>query len=52
MLGLLAMDPGGVVRRDTVMDVLWGQSAPSTAPSLIQAHVSRLSETASARGKW
>ena len=42
MLGLLAMDPGGVVRRDTVMDVLWGQSAPSTAPSLIQAHVSRL----------
>lgn len=42
MLGLLAMDPGRVVRRDTIMDVLWGQSAPTTAPSLIQAHVSRL----------
>jgi DNA-binding SARP family transcriptional activator len=42
LLGLLAMEPGGVVRRNTIMDVLWGQPAPSTAPSLIQAHVSRL----------
>ena len=42
MLGLLAMDPGGVVRRDTIVDVLWGPSAPSTATTLIQAHVSRL----------
>ncbi|KAB2379129.1 BTAD domain-containing putative transcriptional regulator [Actinomadura montaniterrae] len=42
LLGLLALEPGSVVRRGTIMEVLWGQSAPSTAPSLIQAHVSRL----------
>jgi DNA-binding SARP family transcriptional activator/DNA-binding XRE family transcriptional regulator len=42
LLGQLAMNAGGVVRRDTIVDVLWGQSAPSTAPSLVQAHVSRL----------
>lgn len=42
VLGLLAMNPGGVVRRDSIMDALWGQSTPSTAPNLIQAHISRL----------
>lgn len=42
VLGLLAMDPGAVVRRDSVMEVLWGHRAPSTAVSLVQAHVSRL----------
>lgn len=42
VLGLLAAGPGVLVRRDTVIDVLWGQSPPSTAVSLVQAHVSRL----------
>lgn len=42
VLGMLAVDPGAVVRRDLMIDVLWGQQVPSTAVSLVQAHVSRL----------
>jgi DNA-binding SARP family transcriptional activator/DNA-binding XRE family transcriptional regulator len=42
VLGLLAMDPGALVRRDTIIDVLWGEVPPRTAMSLVQAHVSRL----------
>lgn len=42
ILGLLAMDPGVLMRRDTIVDVLWGESPPSTAVGLVQAHVSRL----------
>lgn len=42
MLGLLATNPGVVVRRHALIDALWGQLAPSTAPSLVQAHASRL----------
>jgi DNA-binding SARP family transcriptional activator/transcriptional regulator with XRE-family HTH domain len=42
VLGMLAMDPGALVRRDTIVDALWGESPPRTAVGLIQAHVSRL----------
>ncbi len=42
MLGLLLMDPGVLVRRDTIIDVLWGDSPPRTAVGLVQAHVSRI----------
>jgi len=42
VLGLLSMDPGVLVRRDTIIDVLWGQEPPRTAIGLVQAHVSRL----------
>lgn len=42
VLGLLLMNPGVVMRRDTVIDMLWGESPPSTAAGLVQAHVSRL----------
>jgi DNA-binding SARP family transcriptional activator/DNA-binding XRE family transcriptional regulator len=42
VLGLLAVDPGVLVRRDTIVDALWGQAPPTTAASLVQAHVSRL----------
>jgi DNA-binding SARP family transcriptional activator/DNA-binding XRE family transcriptional regulator len=42
VLGLLVMDAGTQVRRDTIIDVLWGESPPSTAIGLVQAHVSRL----------
>jgi DNA-binding SARP family transcriptional activator/DNA-binding XRE family transcriptional regulator len=42
VLGLLLMYPGTPVRRDAIIDVLWGQRPPRTAPSLVQAHVSRL----------
>jgi DNA-binding SARP family transcriptional activator/DNA-binding XRE family transcriptional regulator len=42
VLGLLAMDPGALVRRDTIIDVLWREVPPRTAMGLVQAHVSRL----------
>lgn len=51
VLGLLTMDPGTVVRRDSIMDVLWGQDAPDTAGDLIQAHVSRLRKLLMPLGK-
>jgi transcriptional regulator with XRE-family HTH domain len=41
-LGLLALQPGELVRRETVIDVLWGQQPPATATVLVQAQVSRL----------
>ncbi|HEV3292857.1 MAG TPA: BTAD domain-containing putative transcriptional regulator, partial [Streptosporangiaceae bacterium] len=40
--GLLAVQPGELVRRETVIDVLWGPRPPATAAELVQAHVSRL----------
>ncbi len=42
VLALLLMDPGVLVRRDTIIDVLWGDSPPRTAVGLVQAHVSRI----------
>lgn len=42
VLGLLLIDPGVLVRRDTIVDVLWGDSPPRTATGLVQAHVSRI----------
>jgi DNA-binding SARP family transcriptional activator/tetratricopeptide (TPR) repeat protein/DNA-binding XRE family transcriptional regulator len=42
VLALLALAPGELVRRETIMDVLWGQRPPVTAAALVAAHVSRL----------
>jgi DNA-binding SARP family transcriptional activator/transcriptional regulator with XRE-family HTH domain len=42
VLGLLLLDPGALVRRDTIIDVLWGDAPPRTAAGLVQAHVSRI----------
>jgi DNA-binding SARP family transcriptional activator/tetratricopeptide (TPR) repeat protein len=42
VLALLALAPGELVRRETVIDVLWGQRPPGTAAELVAAHVSRL----------
>jgi DNA-binding SARP family transcriptional activator len=36
------MDPGALVRRDTIIDGLWGEVPPRTAMDLVQSHVSRL----------
>ncbi|MGH3398289.1 MAG: AfsR/SARP family transcriptional regulator [Streptosporangiaceae bacterium] len=36
------MEPDVLVRRDTVIDMLWGEEPPRTAVGLVQAHVSRL----------
>jgi DNA-binding SARP family transcriptional activator len=51
LLGLLAMDPGTVVRRDGVVDVLWGQDAPHNAVNLVQTQVSRLRKLLAPQGK-
>lgn len=42
ILGLLSLDPGVLVRRDTIVDVLWEGAPPRTAVGLVQAHVSRI----------
>jgi DNA-binding SARP family transcriptional activator/DNA-binding XRE family transcriptional regulator len=42
VLGLLLMAPGALVRRDAIIDVLWGEAPPRTAVGLVQAHVSRI----------
>jgi DNA-binding SARP family transcriptional activator/DNA-binding XRE family transcriptional regulator len=42
VLGLLSLNPGVLVRRDTIVDVLWGWAPPRTAVGLVQAHVSRI----------
>jgi DNA-binding SARP family transcriptional activator/DNA-binding XRE family transcriptional regulator len=45
VLGLLLLNSGARVRRDTIIDALWGETPPGTAVSLVQAHVSRLRRT-------
>jgi len=40
--GLLAVQPGELVCRESVIDVLWGPKPPATAAELVQARVSRL----------
>ncbi|MFE3031353.1 BTAD domain-containing putative transcriptional regulator [Streptomyces canus] len=42
VLGLLLLDPGVPVSRDAIVDLLWADSPPRTAVSLVQAHVSRI----------
>jgi tetratricopeptide (TPR) repeat protein/transcriptional regulator with XRE-family HTH domain len=42
VLAVLALAAGEPVRRETIIDVLWGQRPPGTATALAQAHVSGL----------
>jgi DNA-binding SARP family transcriptional activator len=42
VLALLAVQPGKLVRREAVIDALWGLHPPTTAEKLVQAYVSRL----------
>jgi DNA-binding SARP family transcriptional activator/DNA-binding XRE family transcriptional regulator len=42
VLGLLLMEPGAPLRRDTIIDVLWGETPPRTAVGLVHAHLSRI----------
>ncbi len=49
--GLLAVQPGELVRREAVIDMLWGQRPPATAAELVQAHVSRLRRTLDPAGR-
>jgi DNA-binding SARP family transcriptional activator len=42
VLGVLAANSGVLVRRDTIIDMLWGHAPPDTADDLVRAHVSKL----------
>jgi DNA-binding SARP family transcriptional activator/tetratricopeptide (TPR) repeat protein len=42
VLGLLAMQPGELVRGETIIEALWGQQPPASAADLVQEHVSGL----------
>jgi DNA-binding SARP family transcriptional activator/transcriptional regulator with XRE-family HTH domain/tetratricopeptide (TPR) repeat protein len=52
VFGLLLLDPGALVRRDTIIDVLWGDAPPRTAAGLVQAHVSRIRRLLGKRGRF
>ncbi len=49
VLGMLLLEPGRLVRREAIIDVLWGRAPPRTAAGLVQAHVSRLRGVLGAR---
>jgi hypothetical protein len=42
LLGLLAIQPGQVVPRGEIVDVLWGEAPPQTCLELVHTHVARL----------
>ena len=42
LLARLLLDVGRVVATDSLVDALWGESPPSSAPKILQAHVSAL----------
>ncbi|MFE0175352.1 BTAD domain-containing putative transcriptional regulator [Streptomyces sp. NPDC059002] len=48
LLAALLLEPGKVVSADTLIDVIWGDSPPDTARSLIQSYVSALRRALSA----
>ena len=42
LLARLLLDPDRVVAADTLVEALWGESPPPSAPKVLQAHVSAL----------
>jgi DNA-binding SARP family transcriptional activator/transcriptional regulator with XRE-family HTH domain/tetratricopeptide (TPR) repeat protein len=52
VLGLLLIPPGVPVRRDAIVDTLWGDSPPCTAVGLVQAHVSRIRKLLSSHRRF
>jgi DNA-binding SARP family transcriptional activator/tetratricopeptide (TPR) repeat protein len=42
VLGLLALTAGAWVRRESLIDVLWGEGSPASAVGILQTYVSRL----------
>ncbi|HZR52904.1 MAG TPA: BTAD domain-containing putative transcriptional regulator [Streptosporangiaceae bacterium] len=42
VLGVLALTPGVLVRREAIIDAIWGEDIPATAVNLVQKYVSRL----------
>jgi DNA-binding SARP family transcriptional activator/transcriptional regulator with XRE-family HTH domain/tetratricopeptide (TPR) repeat protein len=52
VLGLLLLETGVLVRRDTIVDALWGGAPPHTAVGLVQAHVSRIRRLLQSRKRF
>jgi DNA-binding SARP family transcriptional activator/DNA-binding XRE family transcriptional regulator len=42
VLGLLAVNNGMMLHRESIIDVLWGERPPASAVNMVQAYVSRL----------
>jgi DNA-binding SARP family transcriptional activator/Tfp pilus assembly protein PilF len=42
LIGLLALQPGQLVARQEIVDVLWGEHPPSTCLTLVHTYVARL----------
>ncbi len=51
LLGLLAVQPGQVVPRDEIVDVLWQTEPPAGYPNLIQVYVARLRRLVEPQGE-
>lgn len=51
VLRLLALQPGELVGRETLIDVLWGKRRPDTAAVLVPANVSRLRQALGTEGR-
>ncbi|MEH1163971.1 BTAD domain-containing putative transcriptional regulator [Micromonospora sp. CPCC 205539] len=49
VLAVLALHPGVIVSTDRLIDVIWGDRAPATAPNSLQSHVSYLRRTIGTR---
>ncbi|MGC4813282.1 BTAD domain-containing putative transcriptional regulator [Micromonospora sp. DT228] len=50
VLAVLALHPGVIVSTDRLIDVIWADQAPATAPNSLQSHVSYLRRVLGARG--
>ncbi len=42
ILAALLLEPGRVVSRDRLIEAVWGDDPPETAPNAIQVHISKL----------
>jgi DNA-binding SARP family transcriptional activator len=42
VLAMLALQPGHVVHRETIVDAIWGETPPPSAVGMVQSHISRL----------
>ena len=48
LLAVLLLHANEVVSTDRLIDALWGEQAPATAPKIVQGYVSRLRKVARA----
>src|SRR5216683_562954 len=42
VLGLQALQPGRLIRREAIIDALWGDDPPTTTVAMVQCYISRL----------